>query len=204
MRFYLIMKNYKTDSIKFLVLELKKGNEKAFRVLYDRYQKKVYHYILQFVKSTDISEELAQEVFIKVWLKRKELNENKEFASFLFVMTRNMIYDHLRKTASRNSFIKTYYEFKELINNRTSDDIQFKEYEKLLNQIIEELPEQKQKIYILSRKEGKSNQEIAEVLGISPKTVKNNLWEVLKIIRCQLQPYMEFKIPFIILFLEMI
>ena len=66
MRFYLIMKNYKTDSIKFLVLELKKGNEKAFRVLYDRYQKKVYHYILQFVKSTDISEELAQEVFIKV------------------------------------------------------------------------------------------------------------------------------------------
>ena len=198
------MDDFKADSIQFLIIELKKGSEKAFRVIYERYQKKLYHYTLQFVKSTDISEELLQEVFIKIWLKRKELNEKKDFTSFLFVITRNIIYDHLRKTATRNLLIKTYFEFKELISNRTSDDIQSREYEILLNHIIKELPEQKQKIYILSRKEGKSNQEIADVLGISPKTVKNNLWEVLKIIKIQLQPYMEFKIPLIIFLIKIL
>ncbi|WP_411031263.1 RNA polymerase sigma factor [Spongiimicrobium sp. 3-5] len=198
------MSNLRQDSVKLLVLELQKGNEKAFQALYDRYHNKLYHYILQYVKSVHTAEELVQEAFIKIWLKRAELNEKKDFASFLFVMTRNMIYDHLRKAAVDNSLRKTYYEFKEHVNNKTPDDIQMKEYERVLDNIIEELPKQKQKIYILSRKEGKNNQEIAEILGISSKTVKNNLWETLKIIKEQLQPLFKFKIPLVIFILEVL
>ncbi|MEZ4970898.1 MAG: RNA polymerase sigma-70 factor [Flavobacteriaceae bacterium] len=198
------MDDFKQDNVKLLVLELKKGNEKAFQFLYERYHVKLYHYIFQYVKSVHATEELVQEVFIKIWLKREKLNEKKDFTSLLFVMTRNMIYDFLRKAALMDSLRKTYSEFKIIKHNETSDDIQTKEYERFLDIIIKELPVQKQRIYILSRREGKNNQEIAEILGISSKTVKNNLWETLKIIKEQLQPLLEFKIPLVTLLLEVL
>ena len=115
-----------------------------------------------------------------------------------------MVYDHLRKVAAGNSLHKAYYDFKELISNKTSDDFQLKEYEVFLASIIEELPEQKQRIYNLSRKEGKNNQEIANILGISSKTVKNNLWETLKVIKERLQPLLEFKVPLIVILLKIL
>ncbi len=171
-----------------LVLELKGGNEKAFKALYQHFHMKLYHYILQYVKSVHVAEELVQEAFIKIWLKRSELNEQKDFPSFLFVMTRNMIYDHLRQLASRSKLHKTYFEFQELLTNKTSDDVQLKEYEGFLDNIVQKLSKQKQKIYILNTKEGKNDQEIAKILGISSKTVKNNLWEIFKVIKEQLRP----------------
>ncbi len=181
------MKNLKKKDIKLLVLGLKEGNEEAFKTLYQHFCTKLYHYIFQYVKSAHVSEELVQEVFIKIWLKRSELKEKKDFSSFLFVVTRNMIYDHLRKLANRNKLHKTYFEFQELLTNRTFDDVQLKEYERFLNNIVHTLSKQKQKIYILSTKEGKNDKEIAEILGISSKTVKNNLWEILKVIKEQLR-----------------
>lgn len=197
------MKSSEGKNIKLLIQELKKGDESVFRVIYDRFHIKLYHYIFRYVKSTHISEELVQEVFIKIWLKRTELDEDKDFISFLFVMTRNMIYDHLRKEANANSLRRSYLESKELISDRTSEDLQLKQYEGFLESIIEKLPEQKRKIYTLSRKEGKNNHEISEILGISSKTVRNNLWETLKTIKEQLQPIMEIKIPTVIFLLEM-
>ncbi|MCY4160479.1 MAG: sigma-70 family RNA polymerase sigma factor [Flavobacteriaceae bacterium] len=181
------MKNLKKRDIKLLVSELKEGNERAFKALYQHFHMKLYHYILQYVKSIHASEELVQEVFIKIWLKRSKLKEQKDFSSFLYVMTRNMIYDHLRQLASRNKLHQTYFEFQELLTYKTSDDVQLKEYERFLDNIVQKLSKQKQKIYILSTKEGKNDHEIAEILGISSKTVKNNLWEILKIIKEQLR-----------------
>ncbi len=183
------MNNLKKHEIKSLVIELQKGNKKAFKSLFDIFHLRVYHYILSFVKSFQTAEDLTQEIFLKVWTKRIQLNDNKDFSSFLFVMTRNLVYDHLRKSKSKREFIKKYFEFKEMQLSYSTDDIvQLNEYERYLNQIIKKLPKQKQKIYILSRKEGKNNQEIAQILGITTKSVKNSLWETLKIIKEQLKP----------------
>ncbi|MCY3997726.1 MAG: RNA polymerase sigma-70 factor [Flavobacteriaceae bacterium] len=183
------MNNLKKEEIKSLVIELQKGNQKAFKSLFDIFHMKLYHYILQFVKSFQVAEDLTQEIFLKVWMKRSQLNDNKDFSSFLFVMTRNLVYDHLRKSKSKRGFIKKYFEFKERqLSYSTDDEVQLNEYERYLNKIIEKLPKQKQKIYIMSRKEGKNNQEIAQILGITPKSVKNSLWETLKIIKEQLKP----------------
>lgn len=196
------MKGLEGDNIKLLVGELQKSDENAFRLIYQRFHIRLYYYIFQYVKSAHTSEELVQEAFIKIWLKRAELDKNKDFISFLFVMTRNMIYDHLRKEANSSLFRKTYLESKELNSDKTSEDLQLKEYEDILENIIKKLPDRKRKIYTLSRKEGKNNHEIAEILGISSKTVKNNLWETLKTIKEQLQPVIGIKIPTVVFLLE--
>ncbi|MDO5977389.1 RNA polymerase sigma factor [Flavivirga spongiicola] len=182
------MKNSET-SMEETLISLKKGNKESFNVIFNTYQKGLYYFIYAITKSKYNTEEILQAVFIKVWTKRATIDCSKSFESFIFTIAKNLTYNHLRAISNRESLRQEVWQNITHISKQTEDELVFSEYTDIVNDILLGIPKQKRSIYILSREEGKSNQEIADLLGISQKTVKNHLWKTLQIIKEQLHPH---------------
>ena len=174
-----------------LLQSLKNGDEAAFEEIFYLYQKKLYCFIFTITKSKYVTEEILQEVFIKLWSIRETINISMSFDSFIYTITRNLTYNYIREIGNRNSLKQELWKNVCYFHEQTENDIFYKEYKNIVDGIVDKLPIQKKSIFILSKEEGKSNQEIADLLGIAPKTVKNHLWKTLQIIRLQLQPYIK-------------
>ncbi|MEG3655866.1 RNA polymerase sigma-70 factor [Arenibacter palladensis] len=182
-----------------LIASLKKGNKVAFKTIFELYEKRLYYFIHSITKSDYASEEILQEVFIKIWLKKESLDVRHSFDAFLFTIAKNSTYNYLRSIASQESLKKEYYKNINSLNEETENSILLAEYEDLVNDILENIPTQKRSIFILSKQQGKSNEEIADLLGITQKTVKNHLWKTLQIIRTELKPHMADTIYFFLI-----
>jgi len=174
-----------------LVEGLKAGESVAFREIFLLFEKRLYHFVFSITKSEYISEEITQEVFIKVWERRKTIDAGQSFDAFIFTIARNLTYNFLRDASRRKSIRDELWKNISIEQSRVESVMIFDEYRGILEDIIQRLPQQKKSIYVLSREQGKSNTEIAELLGISEKTVRNHLWKTMTIIRNQLQPYLD-------------
>ena len=173
-----------------LLLSLKKGDKIAFKTIFKLYRPKLYYFVFSIAKSDYVTEEILQEVFITVWTKRKTIDVSSSFNSFVYTIAKNATYNHLRSIANRESLKQELWKNLSHIHDQTQNAILLAEYQDIVNDILENIPTQKRSIFVLSKQQGKSNQEIADLLGISPKTVKNHLWKTLQIIREQLQPHL--------------
>lgn len=182
-----------------LVHGLKAGNPLAFREVFMLFEKRLHLFVLSITKSEYIAEEIIQEVFIKVWMNKDELNTDLSFDSYIFTLTRNLTYNYLRDAARREAIRAELWENITVHHQQVDADLIFEEYKEIVDDIVRNLPQQKRSIYHLSRKQGKSNSEIADILGITPKTVKNHLWSIMSTIRSQLKPYMEETLRILIL-----
>ncbi|WP_236978759.1 RNA polymerase sigma factor [Membranihabitans maritimus] len=184
---------------KELIIALRRGDKSAFKRIYHYFESSLYKFVYSYTKSKYVSEEIIQEVFIKLWEKRQTLDPSKSFDSFIYTMTRNLTFNYLRDASRRKSRSRELWNNMVSQRNVIEDELILKEYGDIIEDIIRELPQQKRSIYQLSRKEGKSNSEIADILGISSKTVKNHLWKTMGIIRSQLKPYIEDTTPLLII-----
>ena len=183
-----------------LVQSLKGGNPHAFKQVFLLYEKRLYYFVFSITKSEYIAEEILQEVFIKIWTQRSTLDVDRSFESFIFTIARNLTYNYLRDASRRASIRNEFWSNVESQHQQVEADLIFEEYKDIVEDIVLNLPRQKRSIYQLSRKQGKSNSEIAAILGISPKTVKNHLWNTMSTIRSQLKPYLEDTIRVVIYF----
>ena len=182
-----------------LVLALKKGDISAFEQFFYLYEKNLQYFVWSLTKSQYVAEEIVQEVFIKLWTRRETLDPSRSVKSLLYTMAHNLAFNHLRDAANRADLRQELWHNVVSAQNQTENTILSSEFESLVEEILESLPAQKRSIYILSRREGKSNQEIADLLGITPKTVKNHLWRTLQYIRERLQPYVDVAILLVVL-----
>ncbi|KQC28692.1 RNA polymerase sigma factor [Flagellimonas eckloniae] len=173
------------------LLALKRGEKSAFKSIFDQYEKGLYSFIVSITKSGYVAEEILQEVFIKIWTNRKTLDCTRSFDSYIYTVARNHTYNYLRKVANQESLKQEVWRNLEHSNHQTENMILSVEYDVILSDILEGLPLQKRSVFILSKQQGKSNQEIADLLNISPKTVKNHLWETLRLIKKQLRPHLQ-------------
>ncbi|GAA5224935.1 RNA polymerase sigma factor [Membranihabitans marinus] len=186
------MKNNKDHIVdKKLVEGLIIGNTSSFKQLYLLFERRLFHFVFSFTKSEYLSEEIVQEVFIKIWEGRRDININRSFDSYLYTMTRNLTYNYLRDSSRRKEIREELWINISNMHHQVETEIIFSEYQDIVAEIIEKLPQQKRSIYQLSKLEGRSHSEIAELLGISKKTVKNHLWKTMDIIRNQLQPFIK-------------
>lgn len=167
-----------------LVQNLSKGNLLAFNTLYNEYSNRLYRFALGYLKSEAEAEELVQEVFTKIWEKRADLKKELSFKSFLFTIAFNIIRKHFRTQAYLSEYFKTG-----IISEpdmQTSQKITYDSLYQYITELVNQLPERRKEIFIKSRFEGLSINEIAEKLKISHKTVENQLTDALKFIRTNL------------------
>lgn len=163
------------------------GNEAAFRHLFDRYRARIYTYALRLSENTSMADEVVQDVFLKVWLKRKTLSEVENFSAWLHAIARNRMFD-MMKLQAREMKTRETAPLEEDPNNAELSLLE-KEQQLLLKDALAKLSPRQQLIYNLSRNQGMKHEEIAHTLNISRNTVKTHLVHALRVIRDHISPY---------------
>jgi RNA polymerase sigma-70 factor (family 1) len=171
---------------KDILVKAAEGNEAAFRILFDKYHQKIYSFAFHLTRSRFLAEEITQEVFLKIWLKRQDLAGINFFYSYLKVVCRNVGLNYLDRIA-REKLILKYIELNSAdADHSTVNTVLSNEYQQILDDVIDRLPEQQRKVFLLSRQDGLKYDEIAAQLHISRHTVNEYMKKALLFIRNQL------------------
>jgi RNA polymerase sigma-70 factor (ECF subfamily) len=166
-----------------LVNQLMEGNEKAFRKLYDLYLNDLYRFSLSLVVLKPYAEEIVQDVFLKLWMNRKTLKPDLSIKSYLFTITRNGSISFLKKAANNKKMREEIFYKSQKQLNSTERYVREAEIENIKEEALELLTPRRRQIFEMSRNDGKSYEEIAIELGISPNTVRNQMSMALETLR---------------------
>ena len=180
------------DSIneKRLLTELKNGSFQAFERLYNMYSGKLYNFIMRISSGNQyMAEEVVQSAFIRVWEVRERVEPESSFISFLCTIAKNLLMNmYQRQTVE--------YFYNEYLKNtgvdrdsQTEESIDLRFLNEYIDSLAEELPAQRKKIFILSKRQNYTNKEIAEMMGISESTVATQLSLAVKFMREQLMKH---------------
>jgi RNA polymerase sigma-70 factor (family 1) len=173
-----------------LLNQVARGNQTAFRALYDHHKDDVYAFALGITRSIPLAEEIVQDSFIKLWQHRTELPDIQKFDSWLFTITRNLCYTALRKIALDRKAHHAH-EWQAEQHVATAEEIVItRENRELVHAAIQQLPEQQRRVYVLSREEGLTYEEIATQLNISRNTVKEHLRRAITAIKAYLEMHL--------------
>ena len=183
-----------------LVKSLKKGDLFAFNELFHKYSQKVYNFSIKHLENEEDVKDLVQDIFMKIWDKRKKLDANKSFNGFLFTISLNLVRDYFRKKVKDRNLINKWLEETEPYSEPTKLSIEFRSLEKVVNIIVEQLPPKRRMVFRLSRNEGLCNDDIARRMNIQKKTVENHLNLALRYLRKRLQEQSFLVILFFVLF----
>jgi RNA polymerase sigma-70 factor (ECF subfamily) len=180
------MKNDDYNDNNVLIDALKNGDEKAYAYLIDTYHHKLCVYANSLVKNIYSAEDIVQNVFIKVWEQRTRLKSDHALKSFLYKLVYNEFIDLYRKNQSLFSLEKSYYD---ALNSIVFEDDSesFQRVLNVVNKEIQNLPPKCKEVFILSKKEGLTNIEIAEHLDVSVKTVEAQITKAFSILRTSLE-----------------
>lgn len=165
-----------------LVSKLQNGDIEAFDELFSKYGNRLFAFALSYLKSKEESEELVQDVFLKIWENRKGLKKESSFKSYLFTVAYHNMCRLFRKKQIHQKFLDSGMIAK---NSTTSleDQIEYRIALEQIDELIRKLPEKQRVIFIKSRREGMSTQEIAQEMNLAPGTVDNQISAALKFLR---------------------
>jgi RNA polymerase sigma factor (sigma-70 family) len=149
-----------------LLSNVAKGDEAAFRTLFEHHWDNIYGVAFAFTKSPVIAEEMVQDIFLKIWLKREYLPQLKKFSDYLFIIARNHIISLLRKKTSEQPFTDHLLNYFQQAGHKPKDLLVCRETEWLVQKAIEQLPPQQHTIYCLSREKRLSQEEITQILKL--------------------------------------
>lgn len=181
----------KSESQKDILKRLRKGDLVAFDKIYQQYAKRLYGFVFNFVKNESDTEEILQEVFIAVWESRENIDVNGSFNSYIFRITYNKTLNVLRSKITEKKFIhKLEYRQQIIDTDEILNNIQFKELNDKVNELVNQLSTRQREIFKLSREEGLSLGEIAQKLNISDNTAKNHLVSALKFLKTKLHIFL--------------
>ncbi|WP_426584222.1 RNA polymerase sigma-70 factor [Mucilaginibacter sp. R-33] len=162
----------------------------AFREIYQRYWKKLYGDAHKRLKNRELSEEVVQEIFSNLWHKRHTLQIKTTIGGYLHQAVLNQVVDQYRKQAVRAKHNEAFKLLSTETDTGTEDAIMLRDLTHTLETEISHLPDKCRSVFELSRKEYKSNKEIAQLLGISEKTVENQITKALKRLRMSLSHHL--------------
>ena len=159
---------------KTLVSRIKAGDSRCFRILYEKYVSDLYHFIFQYLKSADITDDIVQDTFVRLWLHRERLDETLSVRSYLFTISYRQI---------KNPLMHDYLEFMDSLAVEDRNAYDYDIYVKALSIAKENLSPRQKEIWQMSREDGLSSAEIASILSISDQVVRNQLSSSLRKIR---------------------
>lgn len=170
-----------------LVQLLQKGNVAAFDSLFEAYSQKLYSFAFKYFKNVADSEELVQEVFVKVWENRQSLKSELSFKSYLFTIALNQIRRHFNKRATSLRYLEELKNENGMLEFQENSDDHYESVLQQINLIIDQMPPRRREIFIKSKMEKKSSKEVAAELNISAGTVDNQVSEAIRFIRSHLK-----------------
>lgn len=165
-----------------LVVALREGDELAFEFLFKNYYKPLLAFITTYTRNAEQAEDIVQQTFISLWHKKDDLKLKVSPKNYLYTIAYNQFVDHYRKSVRQSNFLEEFrLEF--LRDSIHEDDELLEKRIVKLKAIIEKLPPKCKKILIMSRQQGLKYKEIATSLGISPRTVEEQVRIAFKKIR---------------------
>jgi len=185
-----------------LLRQVSEGDRKAFTILYSRYLNQLYRYIYLFTKSKEISEEIVQNVFIKIWTNRQALTNITSFKGYLYRSAKNLLLDEIRKNQVQTKVHLTLMPRTEESHMESDAIIIYNQYYQIAQDAINLLPEKRKQIVELRIKHHMTLDEIAIELSISKSVVKKQLYAGLYFIKAYLRKYAEIEpcmLPFMYL-----
>lgn len=159
------------------------SDEQAFREVFDRFHRKIYQYSFNFLKDRTQSEEIVQNTFLNFWLHREQIEPTLPVAPLLFTIARRTLIDVWRKSAASKKFRSQIWQFIESVSNETEEHVMMEDLQRVTKDAMSQLNERQRKVFMLSRQDGLSYDEIAERMHISRNTVKYHLVSALKILK---------------------
>lgn len=186
---------------KLLLIKLKEGSFQAFEKLYTMYSGKLYNFIMRLSSGDQyMAEEVVQSTFIRIWEVRAKVDSDASFISFLCTIAKNLLMNmYQRQTVE---YVYNEYLLKSGVDrdSQTEDDIDLRFLNDYIDSLAEELPAQRKKILILSKRQNYTNKEIAGMMGISESTVATQLSLAVKFMREQLMKHYDKVIALLLAF----
>ena len=169
---------------KELLTALSKGNQSAFDSLYLFYAPKVREFVFRLLKNPGEAEDVTQNIFLRVWEKRRELGGTRSLRSYLYTMARNAVFDIFSHSIVEDKYMQEHINSAaERRDAPLSEKIETEELALLIAVAVDRMPEQRRRAFSLSRYEELSNKEIAERLNLSVKTVERHMTAALSQLR---------------------
>jgi RNA polymerase sigma-70 factor (ECF subfamily) len=175
-----------------LIRKLKQSDKKAFDRIFRKYEQKLYAFCYKLTQSHDEAEEVVQETFLKIWGKRMTIDESKNFESFLFTIARHNIYNKARDKTyayAYENYLKDRLDNKQKQNNETAESLQYRETWNCVKEAIERLPARRKEVFTLSKLNGLSNKEVADLTDTSVSNIENHINKALKQLRSYLSSH---------------
>ncbi len=183
-----------------LFSEVKNNNRNAYEALFRQLYTPLVRFAREIVKDTDAAEDLVQEVFVKIWERRHQIQIETGIKSYLYMAVKNQCLNALR-IEQRNAFLSDdFNDDLRVANNQTdlqTNTIHLKQH---IAEAIEKLPPRCALIFKMSRFEEKTYQEIADALELSVKTIENQMGKALQLLRLHLGSYLNALLIFAINF----
>ena len=186
---------------KLLLIKLKEGSFQAFEKLYTMYSGKLYNFIMRLSSGNQyMAEEVVQSTFIRIWEVREKVDSDASFISFLCTIAKNLLMNMYQRQTIE--YVYNEYLMKSGVDrdSQTEDNIDLRFLNEYIDSLAEELPAQRKKIFILSKRQNYTNKEIAEMMGISESTVATQLSLAVKFMREQLMKHYDKVIAFLLAF----
>lgn len=170
-----------------LFRRISKGDEQAFRILYDEYRQELYGVALKFTKSHEQTEEIVQEVFINLWVGRGKLPMVEKPDAYIFKVLYNCVNHFLRRESNRARLLRDAARLHPDSLNTTEEMVDVRQSEALIEKALQQLPPQQKTVYRMSRQHKMNIDEIAATLNISRNTAKIHLVKALRFVRTYLK-----------------
>lgn len=177
--------------IKTLLKMVADDNRLAFNMFYDLYYDQIFRFSYYFLKETEACREVVAETFVSIWQSRLKLKDIENIETYLFVTVRNEATRYLSRS-SKSRFVSledTTLQLTARENESPEDKLLMEEMERILNRVIDELPEKCRLIFLLARQEGLKPKEIAERLSINESTVRVQMKIAIDKIVASLKPH---------------
>ncbi len=175
-----------------LFKEIQQGDKTAFDELFNHYYQRLVAFAKQYTRQQESGEEITSELFVKIWLKRDTLSNVLNPEVYLYVAIKNACLNLKRSDKKRVALFTENEENTSFdgISNGHLTFLEDKELRKLLDLAVASLPEQRKMVFMLIKEDGLKTAAVAQILGISKRTVENQLYKAIKTLAEALSDYL--------------
>jgi RNA polymerase sigma-70 factor (family 1) len=166
-----------------LVNQMIQGDFKAFGMLYEKYFDNLLLFTIKMVKVRAEAEEIVQNLFIKIWLRREKIDEAQNFKSYIYRIAINDVYNYTKKKAVERAYSEHVKHNLSDLEHKTLNDIYYSDLVLQIGNLVQQMPPQRRQVFQMNKEQGLSNDEISLVLNISKRTVENHMYRAISFLK---------------------